>query len=86
MTKEQKEEAIDAKCDQAGCDDKARARHRNYFVNERWDVHPPPDFEAYFDEQPKPPPSDLTPKRRLVAWWNSDLVRQDFYKWRGEQL
>jgi len=99
MTHEEKKEHIRSKCDAAECNEQARRRHFQQFVYERWDCHPPADFKAWVEqchydgesaiidrqlEEGKTPMSRTKAPNPITAW-NSDVARQEFYKWRGEQ-
>ncbi len=78
MDKQDKIEEIDRKCRIAGCIEARSKRHLQVFVYERWDVHPPDDFKAWYVENG--PARDSNP----VTGWNSDLARQEFFKSKGK--
>lgn len=82
MTKEERENEIDGKCDQAGCDDKKRARHRQMFVHEHWDVHPSPDFVGWYATF-GPGQDSYGHPANPISGWNTESERQDYFKWIG---
>lgn len=69
MDKQEKIEEIDRKCRMAGCNEAAAKRHLQFFVYERWDVHPPADFTAWFEDHGE---------GNSVTAWNCQSVRDEF--------
>ncbi len=75
-----RDDEIEEKCDQEGCDDAKRKKHHRLFVHERWDCHPPPAFVLWLHDVAHPTNPNMNP----VTAWNSDGDRQAFGKWMAQ--
>lgn len=71
------EKFIDDKCDDEGCDEKRRERHRHYYIFEAWDVHPPSDFAKWWLSQP------ASAACSGVTAWNCARDRDRFNRWKA---
>lgn len=93
---EERAEDIDQRCRTAGCSKETAARHHQLFVYDRWDCHPPAEFQAFVmnrwekeeledEEHCRKESKNWRPtsKPNAVALWNSDRERQEFYRSRG---
>ena len=82
-TRRKREDVISDLCDQAGCNEKVRAIHRDQYVKRRYQPHPPSDFTDWWYQGGG---WQFLEKVSGRGWcgvdaaraWNCDVVRQGY--------